>query len=129
MAERNPYVILGVPFGASRDQATLAFTARARRLRRDPNGGAQLTELTWALNQVTDVIRSPELAIDIYRIPADPQAIEPLGSGVLSPPPQPMPRRTPASDEARRRVTDVAAGEGLAAAYRIISSMSVLPPR
>lgn len=100
--ERNPYVLLGLPFGASRDEATIALARRGKKLRRAPNGAAALTDLTWAHNQIDEVIRDPSLAIGIYRIPADPSVLEPKGqTGLLHPPPEPLERRTESIAEER----------------------------
>jgi hypothetical protein len=95
MTTRNPYVILGIPFGASREQANRAFARRARPLRRlGAEGRAQLTDLTWALNQIDEAIRDPEEALWVYRIPADPAVLAPSGSGEFAPQPRPMGRRS-----------------------------------
>jgi hypothetical protein len=100
---RNPYVMLGIPFGSSREEANTAFARRARPLRR--RGAAerdQLTGLTWALNQVDEGIRRPEAAMEIYRIPADPEAFSFEGMGVLRPPPEHLPAREGDREQALR---------------------------
>lgn len=83
---RNPYVILGIPFGSSREDANVAFARRAKRLRHA--GGdikRQMTDLTWALNMIDEAISHPEAAMEIYRIPADPSAFEVDGTGTFTP--------------------------------------------
>jgi hypothetical protein len=86
---RNPYVILGIPFGASRAEANVAFAGKARSLRRRGREGIdQLTDLTWALQQIDEAIRNPAAAMELYRIPADPEAFKAPGEGVLQPPPE-----------------------------------------
>src|SRR5262245_16846577 len=100
-AKRNPYVMLGVPFGASSDAAQVAFAGRARGLRRQPDGAELLTDLTWALNQVQEALRDPSVALEVYRVPADPGALENDAPGVLRPPPQRRPRTTSSSELAR----------------------------
>jgi hypothetical protein len=93
--QRNPYLILGLPFGASRDEANVAFARQARSLRRQGDAGKkQLVELTWALNQIVEALRDPDSTLEIYRIPADPDAFDPEGSGFFTPPPERMERRT-----------------------------------
>lgn len=82
---RNPYVILGIPFGASRAQANVAFARKARSLRRGGDTD-QLTDLTWALQRIDEAIRQPGTAMELYRIPADPRAFQGGGEGVLQPP-------------------------------------------
>jgi hypothetical protein len=96
---RNPYVVLGVPFGASGDTAAAAFARKARGLRRAPGGTERLQHLTWALNQIQELLRQPHLALEVYRVPADPGALEPEGQGVLRPPPERMPRSTTPAGE------------------------------
>lgn len=127
--DRNPYVMLGVPFGASRDQATLAFTARAKRLRRDPDGAGALTDLTWALNQITDVVKDPSLLINVYRVPADMGALEPQGNGVFSPLPERMARQTGPSEADRQKLTAAAGREALTTIYQLVAGRSQLPAR
>lgn len=92
--DRNPYVLLGIPFGSSRAEATAAFARRAKRLRRERGGESALTELTWAMNQIDEVIRDPDLALGIYRIPADPTTTSPSGPGLFNPEPERLERQT-----------------------------------
>lgn len=127
--ERNPYVLLGVPYGASRDEATLAFTKRAKKLRRQPDGASALTDLTWALNQITDVVRDPSLLIDVYRVPADHDLIQRAEVGVLNPAPQPLPRATGESAAVAQRLVEAAALEGVAVIYRHLATRVPIPPR
>jgi hypothetical protein len=87
MEYRNPYVIRAIPFGASREEANIAFARAARRLRRQRDGARyKMTDLTWALNQVDEAITHPQAEMEIYRIPADPAAFTATGGGVLLPP-------------------------------------------
>jgi hypothetical protein len=86
--ERNPYLILGIPFGASREEANIAFARRSRALRRaGGRGGEAMTDLTWALNQIDEAVADPGAALGLYRIPADPAVFD-GGTGVLAPPPE-----------------------------------------
>ena len=107
MKYRNPYVLLGLPFGASRDEANIAFARRAKALRLAGAAGRdQLTELTWALNQIDEVIAHPAAAMHLYRIPADPSAFDASGVGVFAPGPEPLDARPgdrqAAADEVQR---------------------------
>lgn len=75
---RNPYVILGVPFGVTADEARRALPAVLRRVR----GGAvdlpyTMEDVTWALHQIELAQSDPHVAVDVYRIPAVPGATEP----------------------------------------------------
>lgn len=128
--ERNPYIILGIAFGTSRDLATAAFARKARRLRNEPGGDVRLTEMTWALNQIEEVVRDPRVAVHIYRVPADPGALEPddLG-GVLHPTPERMDRRTVADPSTNQQLIEAALGEGATAALGEYSTAIGVPER
>jgi len=94
---RNPYVILGVRFGASAREARSGFSKAKRRLRLEQDVPYSQEDLTWALHQIEQIILSPELAFDVYRIPA----ID-LGEarGVFNPAPHRLERATePASPQ------------------------------
>jgi hypothetical protein len=94
MLHRNAYVLLGIPFGSSREQANIAFARKAKPLRRlGPAGRDMLTDLTWALNQLDEGISNPEAEMEIYRIPADPTAFSMPGAGALAPTPERLPAR------------------------------------
>jgi hypothetical protein len=84
----NPYLVLGLPFGASREEAQQAFVRRTKALRAQRNGPA-LTALTRALQQLDAVQGAPESHLAPYRIPADPTALHGDGPGVFDPPPPP----------------------------------------
>ncbi|HEU5026961.1 MAG TPA: hypothetical protein VFV01_18735 [Spirillospora sp.] len=102
--ERNPYLILGIPYGASRDAANIAFARRSRALRRQGlRGGERMTDLTWALNQIDEAETDPGAAVGVYRIPATPAVFE-SGPGVLAPPPEALPGRGGDRDTAFHRL-------------------------
>jgi hypothetical protein len=89
---RNPYLILGVPFGASREEATRAFLRRTKSLRRLGAAGHALhTDLTGALKEIEDRPEPPDAAMAPYRVPADPTLERGMGTGVFSPPPETLP--------------------------------------
>ena len=91
---RNPYIMLGIPFGSSREVALAAFARKSRPLRRQGRSGIQaMTDLTWALNQVSELLQDPESNMSLFRIPADPDAFSYEGAGVLRPPVEHLPRR------------------------------------
>lgn len=114
MTQRNPYVILGVPFGATREQANIAFARAARPLRRlGAAGRDRMTDLTWALNQIDEAIREPEAALWLYRIPADPGLLSPSGTGEFAPAPRRFGRRTGDSSAAVADLRRAAAQEFL----------------
>jgi hypothetical protein len=98
MPERNPYLILGVDFASSGDDARRAFAHAARRIRR--HGGAwEIEDLNWALHEVEALASNPADVVSIYRVPADPTVFDPAGEGLFRPPPVPLARRTPQKDE------------------------------
>lgn len=131
MNDRNPYTMLGIPFGSPRDLATRAFARKAKgqRRARASEGSAQLTDLTWALNQVSEAIRDPRTALDVYRVPADPNALEPVGEGVLRPGPELMPRTTASSEAEWVRLLEAAREEAVAVLQEEIASTATLPER
>ena len=98
---RNPYVILGIPFGSSTQAARSGFARMSRRVKSDPSSRYTLEDLTWALHQIEQIVEDPELAFHIYRLPANPDATNAVrGSGVFNPPPIRLPRRSvPGSEE------------------------------
>jgi hypothetical protein len=98
MERRNPYVVLGIPFGASRDEATRAFLRRAKSLRRLGAAGRALhTDLTGALKEIEERPEHPDAVMTPYRIPADPDVERGIGAGVFDPPPE---RLDPSTAEA-----------------------------
>ena len=128
-SQQNAYVTLGIPFGASRDVASHAFAGRAKSLRRRPGGMEKLTQLTWALNQVTDVLRDPDAAVDVYRVPADPSALEPDGDGVLRPPPEPMARGAETTQATHDALRLQVAGEAVRYVVSDVGDRLSLPKR
>jgi hypothetical protein len=110
--ERNPYLILGVDFAASGDDARRAFAHAARRIRRQ--GGAwSIEDLNWALHEVEALESNPADLVSLYRVPADPQVFTPAGEGLYRPPPVPLPRRTPAGDAEATEAARLAAAREL----------------
>jgi hypothetical protein len=104
---RNPYVILGVPFGASGEDARAGFARTSRRLRHEPNTVYTQEDLTWALHQVEQILTDPRLAFEVFRVPASPSALDVNEAGVINPPPHPADRKTESDPqewaEVRRR--------------------------
>jgi hypothetical protein len=94
---RNPYLVLGLPFGASREEAVRSFARRTKFLRRatDPSSRARHTDLTGALHEIESAAAPAEARMSPYRIPADPElaalsSSAELGHGVFAPPPVPL---------------------------------------
>jgi hypothetical protein len=125
---RNPYVMLGIPFGCPRELATKAFARKAKGMRRQRDAAAALTQLTWALNQVEENLRDPRTALHVYRVPADPRAFDPTGTGVLRPAPAPMPRQSGSSEHAWAELLEAARAEAVAGMTAEVSGSATLPP-
>lgn len=100
---RSPYLVLGIPFGASKNDAAKGFARATRRLRSMPNSPYDIEDLSWALHAVEQRIEDPSTSIDDYRMPADPDLyVIPHGSGILNPGIKPLSRRSPPSSDADR---------------------------
>lgn len=120
MAARNPYLILGVDFGASADTARRHFALAARRIRRE-GGRWSREDLTWALHEIEATDDDPQDSVWTFRVPADPSAFDAPGGGLYRPAPIPLARRSPptSADEvaqlrsqAARELLDVALAAG-----------------
>ena len=128
---RNPYVILGVPFGASESEARAGFARASRRLKSGAEHARPMEDLTWALHQIEQIIEDPALAFSVYRIPANPEAVNHSAEGVFSPQPEPLHRSTAPATDAELRGTATQSREGAAAnrprkpAYRLEATDSL----
>jgi|GEM_PF-4922219 len=99
---KSPYLILGVPYGATKNDAARAFAQATRRLRRHPDAPYDLEDLNWALHAIEQRIQDPATSIDDFRVPAETSVYQiPAGEGLLNPPVTRYRRRTipPASTE------------------------------
>ncbi len=108
---RNPYIILGVPYGTRKAEAARAFARATRRLKRDPDAPYGLSDLTWALHQVEQGLETLESADAIFRVPANAEVYSVCRYGLLRHRPSPMTRRTDPSDE--ELAEDLAAAAGM----------------
>jgi hypothetical protein len=126
--DRNPYIILGIPFGASRAEANIAFARKARALRRDCGAETQLTDLTWALQRIDEAVRVPSTAMELYRIPADPEAFQGTGTGVLRPPPERLAAAPGDREQALTALQQAAARDYLRMLVAVRASRVPLPP-
>ena len=68
---RNPYLVLGLPYGSSPREATRAFARRSREVNKSRFFGYTVEDLTWALHQVEQAVHEPEVDVTIYRVPAN----------------------------------------------------------
>lgn len=113
---RNPYLILGVPHGATKGEAASGFARATRRLKRLEDPPYDLEDLNWALHQVEQVHDEPDSAVETFRVPADPLVYSIGGFGLLIPPLVPMERESgPTDPSVRVSVAGEAAAEILSA--------------
>jgi hypothetical protein len=92
MRRRNPYLILGVPFGASREEAHRAYEHRRAPMRESvEEHRAELADLEWAIQQIDNGPVDPWLDMTTYRLPADAEAMRVEGAGVFVPAPEVLP--------------------------------------
>ena len=98
---RNPYLVLGIPYGASRGEARRAAVLRTRELRDLSEPPYSQADVTWALHQVEQVIDDASNAVEVYRVPASPGVLDaPSGRGLFHPEPKPMARRSESLSDA-----------------------------
>jgi hypothetical protein len=125
--ERNPYLILGVDFGTSGDDARHAFAHAARRIRR--SGGAwDVEDLNWALHEVEALESNPADGVSLYRVPADATVFDPGGDGLFRPAPARLPRRTEREDAAALSEACTAAAQDLDELLLAAVGALVTPP-
>jgi hypothetical protein len=108
---RNPYLILGIPYGASRGEARRAAAARTRELRQRQDAVYAPDDINWALHQVEQVLDDPDSAVGVFRVPAAPGILDaPSGEGLFNPRPEVLTRTTnQLSDEEYDRIRREAA--------------------
>lgn len=129
---RNPYLILGLDYGADLGQAQTAFAKLSRRLRRNPDGEFGLDDATWALHEIEQLDDDPRARLGTYRVPADPGAYDyPEPEGALTLRPEPLPARTgPEEVEAERdRLRAEAAADYLTDRLAAVADRILGPPR
>lgn len=122
---RNPYLILGVPYGASRAEANAAFVRRARRTRRGA-ASAELTDLTWALHEIDEALKEPAASVEHYRVPADPAPYAVSGTGLFTPGPERLAARPGDREVALRELRQAAAAQYLR--VLVLKRAAGLPP-
>lgn len=81
---RSPYLVLGVRYGAGKDEAQKAFARSSRLVRKGESVEYDMEDLNWALHAVEQRIEDPSASIDDYRLPANPAAYAvPPSYGIL----------------------------------------------
>lgn len=101
-ARRNPYLVLGVDYGAPHEEVTAAYARRSRVARADSGYPYSIDDLVWALDEIERLNGTTQVAgagiqatAVTFRVPADPTAYgPPPGPGLLRPDPVPLRRRT-----------------------------------
>ena len=68
---RNPYLVLGLPYGASKKEVRKGFAKRARDIKSGKFTVYRNEDLNWALHQLELAEKDPELDIDNFRAPAN----------------------------------------------------------
>lgn len=92
---RNPYVILGVAFGADHASARRGFVRAMRRLKNGDSAIYTEEDVTWALHRIEQIELDPTASVDVYRVPANPNVFDDRGApGMFNPGPIRMERRT-----------------------------------
>jgi hypothetical protein len=92
MSLRNPYLILGLPFGASREEVDRAFERRRGPLQASADEHRdELADLEWAVRRIKEGPDDPSLETLVYRLPSDADAMRADGGGVFAPPPETPP--------------------------------------
>ncbi|MCA1712157.1 MAG: hypothetical protein LC789_11185 [Actinobacteria bacterium] len=89
---RNPYLVLGIPYGATAKEANRAFARRSRAAKKG-NLRYPVYDLTWALHQIEQAELDPASSLSYFRVPADPTALE-LDVPLPVPSARPIPRTT-----------------------------------
>lgn len=117
---RNPYLILGLDFGASAEQAAVAFARRSRRLRADEDAPYTIEDATWALHQIEQAEEEHRTGVTIYRVPADPDI---FSDGSSPPAPQPLERTTPSEHDHVERLEAEVVADTLSPALEGLTTM------
>ena len=100
---RNPYLVLGLEYGSSVRDVSLAFARRSREVSQGRFSAYTTEDLTWALDQLERSHDDLEIDVSIYRVPANPYLFgsgpeASSGSGFFDPAPVPIGRTTGPTD-------------------------------
>jgi hypothetical protein len=103
-ARRNPYFILGLDYGTTeRDLINRGLSRASRRVRAQPSAPFDITDCTWAADELIRGATDPAADVRTFRVPADPAVFE-RTADVPVPPPRNLARTTGPSDEALTRL-------------------------
>ena len=100
---RNPYLVLGLPYGSEIRDVKRAFAKRAKKVASRNVVAYTNEDLNWALFQLEQSQHDPEVDVAIYRIPANPDVFgfhtkDTPEFGLFWPKAFPIKRRTAPSD-------------------------------
>jgi hypothetical protein len=99
MDNHNPYLLLGVDYGADAAVARRSFARAARRMRRAGGEAAvSIEDLNRALHEIQQRDHDPADAVDQFRVPANPRVFRPGSTGAFAPAPRPLARATEVSE-------------------------------
>ncbi len=116
---RNPYLVLGIPYGVSKKEIRRGFARRSKSVRSGEFNVYRSEDLNWALHRLEEAEQDPEVDLEFYRVPAD---LRLLGKGwdaegaqgFFNPPPEPLPRATgPLTHAERCQLAEIAVSEWL----------------
>ncbi len=83
---RNPYLILGVPYGSSKREVRKGFARRAKEIKNETYTAYRIEDLNWALQQLEQAEKEPELDFECFRAPANQSLFNnDLASGFFNP--------------------------------------------
>ncbi len=96
---RNPYLVLGLAYGASVQEVRRAFARRSKEVSRGTFTAYTMEDLNWALYQLEQSQQDPDIDVTLYRVPANPSLFDspsPDGNdhGFFNPAPVPIKRTT-----------------------------------
>jgi hypothetical protein len=72
----SPFLILGVPFGAHRNEVAKGFARAVRRLKKLDDPPFQLEDLNWAQHEIDHRMGLAEHSLEDFRVPADATAYD-----------------------------------------------------
>lgn len=107
---RNPYLVLGVPYGTTESAARRAFAKAAKRAKRDKTFPYTHEDLTAALHEISQIGHDSASDLRFYRVPVT-AATGTSEPGVLNPGPEPMARRAPTTDADREALRQAVVAE------------------
>ena len=96
-AKRNPWLVLGLDYGADVSQAAPAMARRLHAIRAETDPSYDRKDLVWALNMIERIRAGTESDLEYLRLPSPewPPNLPDGATGLFRPPPAALPRSTP----------------------------------